>query len=107
MFGKLLRAVMVAGFSVALAAWAKDDEGKSLRPDKQPKVDEKQLEGFRKSNPEVAELYDGIQTQIDELVSVQGQLDQAEAGDKRKIERRAQTLRGQIKIGRASCRERV
>ncbi|MDX9981817.1 MAG: hypothetical protein RBU25_17480 [Lentisphaeria bacterium] len=96
MFGKLLRTVMVVGFSVALAAWAKDDEGKSLRPDKQPKVDEKQVEGFRKSNPEIAELYDEVQAQIDELVAVQGQLDQAEAGDKRKIERRAQTLRGQI-----------
>lgn len=98
MYGKTLRSMLMIGLSAAFLApaWANAQEKKSLRPDKQPKVDEKYVEGFRKSNPEIAELYDEVQAQIDELVTAQGQLDQAAAGDKRKIERRAQALRGQI-----------
>ncbi len=98
MFGKMLRSMLMIGLSAAFLApsWANAQEKKSLRPDKQPKVNEQYVERFRKSNPEIAELYDEVQGQINELVTAQGQLDQAAAGDKRKIERRVQTLRGQI-----------
>ncbi len=98
MFGKMLRPMLMIGLCAAFLAPLRvpGQEKKSLRPDKQPKVDEKYLEGFRKSNPDIAELYKEVQAQIDELVTVQGQFDRAEGGDKRKLERRAQVLRGQI-----------
>jgi len=96
----MLRMMMVAGFSIAFvtSAWGAGDdkEAKSLRPEKQPKVDQKQLEGFQKSNKEIAELYASVQSKIDELAAVLGQMEGASSKDKRKLEKEERSLRGDI-----------
>jgi len=98
MYEKTLRSILLFSLSAALLATARTEaqEKKSLRPDKQPNVNEKYVEGFRKSNPDIADLYDEVQAKIDELGTALGQLEQAPARDKRNIERRVQSLRGQI-----------
>lgn len=103
MFGRVLRMMMVVGLSIAFvtSAWAagdaKDDkEAKGLRPEKQPKMDQKQLEGFQKSNKEIADLYTSVQAKIDELTATLGQMEGASAKDKRKLEKQERSLRGDI-----------
>ena len=100
MFGRMLRMMAVAGFAMALvtSAWAAGDdkEAKSLRPEKQPKIDQKQLEGFQKSNAEIAELHASVQAKIDELTATLGQMGGASAKDKRKLEKEERSLRGDI-----------
>ncbi len=100
MFGKMVRMASAVGLGLAFlaSAWgagdAKDD--KDLRPEKQPKVDAKQLESFQKGNPEIAELYESVQANIQELTSVLGQMADASARDKRKLEKQERSLRGDI-----------
>ena len=100
MFGRILRIMVVGSFCVAFlgSAWGagEDKEIKSPRPDKQPKIDQKQLESFQKSNAEIADLYASVQGKIDELSAALEQMGGANAKDKRKLEKQERSLRGEI-----------
>lgn len=102
MFGKTIRmmAAVSLGLAFLVSAWGagdvKDDKDGDLRPEKQPKVDAKQLDGFQKGNPEIAELYEAVQKNISELTAVLGEMEGASAKDKRKLEKQERSLRGEI-----------
>lgn len=97
MFGNILRTATVLGFSVALLAPAQGRKEKDeLRPEKQPNVNERYVESFRKANEDIAELYDAVQEAIDELVNVTAQLENAAPRDRRTLERRQGSLRSLI-----------
>ena len=91
----LVVALLLAALPLAMAdrGRGKDEEEKSTRPEKQPKVDERQLESFQKANQEIVTLYAEVQESIDQLVASMAELEEANAKDKRKLEKKVDSAR--------------
>jgi len=102
MFLRTMQRVLVVGLFVGSlsVAWAglesKGKSKKSARPAKQPRVHESHLASFRKSNPEIAKQYDMVQKGINELVKHVAKSADAAPRDKRKLEKKARSLRGKV-----------
>lgn len=100
MFLRTMQRVLVAGFFLASlsTAWAglEAKTKKSARPEAQPRVHESHLASFRKSNKEIAKQYDIVQRGINELVKHVAQAADAAPRDKRKMEKKARSLRGKV-----------
>jgi hypothetical protein len=96
MFLKGLRFLLCGLFLVSVTtvcARSRDKEEKTTRPEAQPEVNEKQLQDFRKSNKEIAQLYDEVQGSLDELGTVTAAMEEASPKEKRKLEMKQRALR--------------